>query len=67
VIYRETPLNTDFGIKNERQDWKNSAGYLWEGGWIEDMEVREYGWWASYTYMTQNDLSGARRGLGGKW
>jgi hypothetical protein len=32
-IHWETPLNTDFGIKNG-QDYKiGMGGYLWEGKW----------------------------------
>jgi hypothetical protein len=28
---------------------------------MEEMKVREYGWWASYTYMKQNDETSWKR------
>jgi hypothetical protein len=30
--HQETSLNTDFGIKNEREDRYRMREYLWEGG-----------------------------------
>jgi hypothetical protein len=55
-IHWETPLNNHFGINSERQDYKIRSvcgeGYLWKGGgWMEEIKVREYGWWASYTHV----------------
>jgi hypothetical protein len=46
-ISRETPLNIDFGMENERQDCQigtvGRGGYLWAGRVREKMKVREYG------------------------
>jgi hypothetical protein len=50
-------LNIDFGINNERQDyrtvkWGEYGGSTCERrGGMKEMKVREYGRWASYSYM----------------
>jgi hypothetical protein len=49
----EKHLNIDLHTNNKRQDCEMGTvwGDLWRGGWMEEMEVREYGGWTSETYV----------------
>jgi hypothetical protein len=53
-IHQEDPLNIVFGINNERQDCK-IVQCVKGGEWMKEMKVREYGWWALYTYAKWNN------------
>jgi hypothetical protein len=41
--HQETPLNSDYGIKNERQVCKVGTVWGYCGGRLEEMKVREHG------------------------
>jgi hypothetical protein len=57
--HRDTPLNTDLNINDERQDCKIGTVcvcvcvcvvLVGGGGGMKEVKVREYGGWTLYTY-----------------
>jgi hypothetical protein len=56
--HREIPLNTDFGVNNERQDCKigTVCGVLVRGGIVSRGDEGEGRWWMGFIYIHEIEL-----------